>query len=547
MRMGNQHHTHGQSIIESLESRKLLSVSLLGATNLGTLNGHSTASSALSSTKTSVVWQLAMATAGSLKITLGGLTANADLQLIHDANGNHIVDPGETLATSAHTGTTSESITKTLAAGTYYVRAYESGTASTKLSLTLESDYAGNTLGAARNVGALTTSNTFKDFVGADDTNDFYKFTLASTKPFTATLNGLSADANMQLIQSSGSVLVTSAHTGTTAESISRALAAGTYYVRVYPGSGGTNYSLNLTPIGHLNVVFNYSYDSSGYFKAHPSAEARLNDAAATFEILTDSLAAIKPSSPNSWDEIFPNPGAAGGPQVTLANQTVAANTVVIYIGARSDLNGPELGQGGPGGWDAGGTQAWLNTVAARGQSGALASTPTDFGPWGGAITFSSIATWNFNSTAPQSGQNDFYSVALHEMGHVFGVGTADSWMDQSSGGKFNGKHAIAANGGKAPSVDSSDAHFAQGTRSTVNGVAQDVVMEPALLTGTRRQFTVLDYAALADIGWQVPTSGYSATAASLIATAAPASAFADFTSNDWLRKHASVVDDVVN
>ena len=44
---------------------------------------------------------------------------------------------------------------------------------------------------------ALTAASTFKDFVGSADTDDFYKFTLASTKPFTATLSGLSADANV--------------------------------------------------------------------------------------------------------------------------------------------------------------------------------------------------------------------------------------------------------------------------------------------------------------------------------------------------------------
>ena len=44
-------------------------------------------------------------------------------------------------------------------------------------------------------------------------------------------------------------------------------------------------------------------------------------------------------------------------------------------------------------------------------------------------------------------------------------------------------------------------------TNSTVNGVSQPTVMQPFLITGTRRQFTHLDYAGLADIGWQVPPS----------------------------------------
>src|SRR5581483_1918929 len=145
-----------------------------------------------------------------------------------------------------------------------------------------------------------------------------------------------------------------------------------------------TNYTLSLTPIAHVTVQFNYSLDASGFFAAHPTAKDRLNDAAATFGILTDNLAAIAPSGSNTWAEDFPNPGAAGGPEITINNPKVPANTLVVYIGARSDLSGPELGQGGPGGWSAGGTQSWLNTVRGRGQSGALASTPTDYAPWGG-------------------------------------------------------------------------------------------------------------------------------------------------------------------
>ena len=49
-------------------------------------------------------------------------------------------------------------------------------------------------------------------------------------------------------------------------------------------------------------------------------------------------------------------------PQVMVNNLKVAANTIVIYVGGRSDLGGSELGQGGPGGFGASGTQAWLDT-----------------------------------------------------------------------------------------------------------------------------------------------------------------------------------------
>jgi hypothetical protein len=506
-------------LIDTLEPRRLLSVSLSTNTNIGTLNGRSSFSDSLSSSNTQDIRKLTLGASASLKIVLSNLTANADIQLIKDSNGSLVVDSGETLSTAASTGTTTDTINKSgLSAGTYYVRVFESGTSSLNYKLTLTADYAGNSLGSARNIGTLSTATaTSRDFVGSDDTQDFYKVTLTATKPFTATLSGLAANEDLQLIQDknsngiidSGETITTSSKTGTSGETISKPLTAGTWYFRVFrPSTGGdSNYSLSLSPVGHTKIVFNYNFDASGFFAAHPSAKDRLNDAAATYGILLDNLGSITPGSGNTWTEVFSNPGTSGGPEVTLNNPTVASNTLVIYVGGRSDLSGSELGEGGPGGWSASGTSSWLNTVKTRGQSGVNSSPVADFAPWGGMISFKSTANWNFNSTSPTSTQNDFFSVALHELGHVFGIGTADSWHDKIVSGKFTGTNAKNANGGVSPSVDGGGGHFAQGTRSTVNGAAQDVVMEPSLTTGTRRRFTRLDYAALSDIGWQVPGS----------------------------------------
>jgi Matrixin len=218
----------------------------------------------------------------------------------------------------------------------------------------------------------------------------------------------------------------------------------------------------------------------------------------------------------------FDNPGTGGEAQVN--NLKVPSNTLIVYVGGRADLGGSELGHGGPGGWGASGTSSWLNTVRTRGQSGAGASTPTDFAPWGGAITFKSNVNWNFNATSPTSSQNDFLSVATHELGHVFGIGTADSWQNKISGGFFTGSNSRTANGGANPAVDPGQGHWKQGIKSTVNGKSQEVVMDPALTVGTRRFFTRLDYAGLSDIGWQVPGTAVVTTAASSasVASAVP-------------------------
>ena len=96
-------------------------------------------------------------------------------------------------------------------------------------------DYAGNTLATARNIGTLSTAQVFSDWVGSTDTNDYYRFSLQQASNFNLSLSGLSADADVQLLSSSGSVLASSANGGAASESIVRSLAIGSYFVRVYP------------------------------------------------------------------------------------------------------------------------------------------------------------------------------------------------------------------------------------------------------------------------------------------------------------------------
>src|SRR6185295_15941081 len=145
----------------------------------------------------------------------------------------------------------------------------------------------------------------------------------------------------------------------------------------------------------------------------------------------------------NSWTLQMFDP--ATGLDRTMNNVGIAANTLLVFVGSRS-LSGTELGEGGPGGYQASGTNAWINNVKGRGQSGALTPTPTDFGPWGGSISFDGDASWFFGTTVagltPSS--TDFLTVALHELTHLVGFGTAASFTRFVSAGVFNGPAAKA-------------------------------------------------------------------------------------------------------
>ncbi|MFM6053697.1 MAG: PPC domain-containing protein, partial [Sphaerospermopsis kisseleviana] len=153
---------------------------------------------------------------------------------------------------STNGGTAADSITRTLSAGNYFVRVYPySGNTNYNLSVNATAvapvvDNAGNTLATARNIGTLSSTQSFTDWVGSTDTNDFYSFNIGTESNFSLLLNGLSADADVQLLSSTGAVILSSTNGGTAADSITSTLSAGTYYIRVYPYSGNTNYNLSV-------------------------------------------------------------------------------------------------------------------------------------------------------------------------------------------------------------------------------------------------------------------------------------------------------------
>jgi hypothetical protein len=69
--------------------------------------------------------------------------------------------------------------------------------------------------------------------------NDYYRFNITTGGTITLTLGTLPADFQLALLSSTGSLLQSSVNSGTTGETINRAVTAGTYYARVYPKNNG--------------------------------------------------------------------------------------------------------------------------------------------------------------------------------------------------------------------------------------------------------------------------------------------------------------------
>lgn len=290
-------------------------------------------------------------------------------------------------------------------------------------------------------------------------------------------------------------------------------------------------------PASAINIVLDYTYDTNNFFgSGNPGgltsglqAKAALESAASFFtSILNDSLSSIQ-TPPQyysdffdgqvtwEWTMDFDHPATGGSVEIT--NPTVAADQYIVYAGAQS-LAGDTAGVGGPGGYGwsstpSGGftteeideidaiTAQFENAVERRGE-------PTGFSAWGGAITFDRDAstTWHYNHATPPSGNVvDFYSVAIHELGHAVGFGASMEFQDliDFSSFSFFGENAKTLHGGtNVPLADTG--HWDNGTMSVVYGTStsQEVAMDPDILNGTRKLFTELDAAALQDIGWEV-------------------------------------------
>jgi hypothetical protein len=272
-----------------------------------------------------------------------------------------------------------------------------------------------------------------------------------------------------------------------------------------------------------LAVQVDYSLDSNHFFD-DPQRRTILQaafDAAVTR--YADNFAAIEPSGSNTWKAVLDNPSTGGSTE--FDNLTIPANTLIVYVGAR-DMS--SLGMGGPGGFNSSGTPAWNSLVAGRGQENVSGVNARDIGPYGGSITFDSQpdAGWYFGldgSDAAIGNSNDFYSVALHEMTHVLGFGTSDSWNSRVSGSSFTGPAAVNEYDGVGNVPLSPDhSHFASGTSDG----GQETAMDPDLTTGERKLLTALDLAAMDDVGYEIPLTATLSSASSVTQAGATTTTF---------------------
>lgn len=300
-----------------------------------------------------------------------------------------------------------------------------------------------------------------------------------------------------------------------------------------------------IAPAEAITISIDYSYDSSNFFGSGNPQGAAAGDgardaleAAAGFlsTILDDTFSPIQ-TPPDyfssvfnghvhwGWSLTFRNPSTSTPTDVTLFDETFAADEYRIYAGARN-LTGGVIGAASPG-VDLPTADIIVNEFTASEvaelteihnefvSAVQMRGEPSGFARWGGQVAFDNVGTnWNYDyGNPPVGGTSDFYSVALHELVHALGFGeffvppSISVWESLiNASNEFLGSSAVAEYGGNVPLYTDDLAHWEEDTDSHVFGGAasQETLMDPNLTVGMRKLLTDLDAAALTDIGWTV-------------------------------------------
>lgn len=305
-----------------------------------------------------------------------------------------------------------------------------------------------------------------------------------------------------------------------------------------------------VAPLHGFTIEVDYRYDDFGFFE-NPEARAAMEAVAARWSRVVDQELLEVDEVDDELDARFAisHPSRGGRYEVSSARSSssdilrlvgapraneyrdgirIPADTWVLYPGSRN-FGGDVIAEGGAaaGGFNAQQTfdnpDGLLNRGFNVGQ-GSLVLV-------GGTVSFDRDVVWHFDLASPApAGTTDFYSVALHEVGHGLGLASegVPAWANLVEQGGFTGANALAAyeaaSGISLPRleiVESDDFHFQDGLYrapifagggpnyvGTV-GVSgrQSLAMEATIPIGVqspRIELTTVDVAALKDLNWAV-------------------------------------------
>jgi hypothetical protein len=130
----------------------------------------------------------------------------------------------------------------------------------------------------------ITVGTEVRGTLGAKNDNDYYRLNITNAGSITISLTTLPANYDLQLLNSSGGTIATSATNGN--ETINANLNTGTYYIRVYPRNNG---AWNATSCYTLNTSGTASRGGDGWITSN-KVSIFPNPAAGVLNVSVDDL-----------------------------------------------------------------------------------------------------------------------------------------------------------------------------------------------------------------------------------------------------------------
>jgi hypothetical protein len=415
----------------------------------------------------------------SAAISLSFQNAQGDLDLaVYSSDGRRI-------GNSAGTGNSERVSLAGLTTTSFYVQVYGyRGIKNPNYSMTINPGQAvaddiyepNNSLATAANLGSLAAAKTVSNLVMAD-AQDWYQFqvngTGSNTRYVGINFNNSRGDLDLEVLDSTGRRVGLSDGV-TNSERVSlNTLGSGTYYVRVYGyrGALNPNYQLIVDP-GVPEVPTN------------PTNPTPPNTSAFNIQLnatgLTATQRAIFNNAAARWEQII----VGDLPSVTFQGRVI--DDLSIDVSARSiDGAGGVLGQ----------------AAADRFRSGSQ-------------LPYHGFAEFDSADLAQMEANGTLFSVVLHEIGHVLGIGTLWQRLGLVSGAGtsnplFTGRQATAEYNTLTGTTSRGIPVENSGGSGTADAHWRESIFTGELMTGyigpgTRLPLSRVTVASLADLGYQV-------------------------------------------
>ena len=264
-----------------------------------------------------------------------------------------------------------------------------------------------------------------------------------------------------------------------------------------------------------IDIIFDYSYDTANYFGDEQryvmEQVAYVFESRITSSFTSTNLADYPTANPINPRYTFTTPTTGGAASVvpgatTSENNVIGeANELVIFLGARSRGVNP-LADATPGGMAIDGIfpgDTWYAAVQSK-------DTSTNFEPRMGASSVNTDANFYYDTDltthadAVSSGKTDFYSVMVHEIGHIMGFTSSNAFANYSSGNtSWTGTNARAEYNNQNVPLNGNP-HWGNAlTQGNVN-CACHPSMQPSISSNKRTSFSALDFALLKDVGYSI-------------------------------------------